>query len=799
MASRQSFPGKKGFQKVQTISGTPRGHVSAGAGASSAGSSSSSGGSSSKRESRICCCLDSDRCAAIQKAFHELKKDDRVGYSKFSGAGTSAADEKYSLYCETLGIEKSENPTDDYRNTLHVAFTHFPPTYLEEAWSSTSNVRRIDFTVPKNVAQEHGFTRTITRQSEQLYVVTPFYSYDDNEREIAAIRKELEAQHEEAKEKEAAKKQKAAQDVEVRAQLARLNRPAVSAWVSDKDDREENLTAELKEARSKLANTTQELSESLEFAMIGLTRSNITDSEWHAMNPEFWHFCTGIGSNFDEGLLILDALWPGLTDTGAGMNPGDSLTHLEACIMTRMRMRKALEIEFLSKIFGRSHGRISTLVNSWAPRWGAAGLDLSDLDYTEDFIKVSCPQAYQDMHMEKVAVLVDGTDVMTDACRTSSSIKRLGFSDKVHHQGVRGLTYTAPCGLNVIHTNLFFARTSEGALVTEFGRLHKLVPLDKVDMSAPEIDDAADRRIASVQHTTRKVGKSLTKVGGASSSSSSGSEGEEPEGGDPPDGAREGEDDDADDEKQDDEIEAEAGAADKHDSHKKPSIKLCENVKAWFDVQQGIKREKESKPLTTAELTLEDIKAHNTKHLIAYGPNKDAQHKHRQILRHERMHQLYKKGKLTKCIFSYYLHHTTELREQMLLRLTGVVDNNLQPLILHTNLAKLPPGYSVLADRGFANDAPKYPHLNPHITPHFLAKRQQFTKGEVEIDRGVCTLRYTSEVVFAHIFNENTLKDSVRFGLFSILNDSWDWGHASANLLQPLRKPANWDAYIKIK
>jgi hypothetical protein len=78
-----------------------------------------------------------------------------------------------------------------------------------------------------------------------------------------------------------------------------------------------------------------------------------------------------------------------------------------------------------------------------------------------------------------------------------------------------------------------------------------------------------------------------------------------------------------------------------------------------------------------------------------------------------------------------------------------------------------------VTDRGFAHDAPKYTFLNPHITPHFLAKRQQFTKGDIKIDRGVCTLRYTSEAVFSHIFDENTLKDNVPFNLFTILNDSW--------------------------
>lgn len=140
-----------------------------------------------------------------------------------------------------------------------------------------------------------------------------------------------------------------------------------------------------------------------------------------------------------------------------------------------------------------------------------------------------------------------------------------------------------------------------------------------------------------------------------------------------------------------------------------------------------------------------------------------------------------------------------DLRKKMLDRLEGRVSNARHPLNVPTRLTKVPPGYSVLADRGFVFDSVKYPNLNSMVTPHFLGGREQFTKGEIEIDRGVCTLRYTSEAVFSHIFNEKTLKDSIPYGLFSILNDAWDCGHAIANLNQPLRKPENWDAYLASK
>ena len=64
-----------------------------------------------------------------------------------------------------------------------------------------------------------------------------------------------------------------------------------------------------------------------------------------------------------------------------------------------------------------------------------------------------------------------------------SGVKRLQHSDKVDHSAVRGLTWTTPCGINFEHTALYFARATEGALVTEQGLLYKTVPLNVADTS----------------------------------------------------------------------------------------------------------------------------------------------------------------------------------------------------------------------------------------------------------------------------------------------------------------------------
>ena len=50
---------------------------------------------------------------------------------------------------------------------------------------------------------------------------------------------------------------------------------------------------------------------------------------------------------------------------------------------------------------------------------------------------------------------------------------------------------------------------------------------------------------------------------------------------------------------------------------------------------------------------------------------------------------------------------------------------------LPIRLAKIPPGTKVLADRGFAEDAPFYPNFNEHITPAFLSGRLQFDVEDI--------------------------------------------------------------------
>lgn len=108
-----------------------------------------------------------------------------------------------------------------------------------------------------------------------------------------------------------------------------------------------------------------------------------------------------------------------------------------------------------------------------------------------------------------------------------------------------------------------------------------------------------------------------------------------------------------------------------------------------------------------------------------------------------------------------------------------------------SRLRKIPAGWSVLADRGFANDARLYPNLNAHVTPHFLRPRQrtQFESAEVGNDQELSMLRYTSETIFSRVTDEKILTDVVPYSAFSIFQHAYDWACGNANLRKKFTHP----------
>ena len=127
--------------------------------------------------------------------------------------------------------------------------------------------------------------------------------------------------------------------------------------------------------------------------------------------------------------------------------------------------------------------------------------------------------------------------------------------------------------------------------------------------------------------------------------------------------------------------------------------------------------------------------------VLQSGPNNSPEAKLLQLRRLNRLRKEYMSDNLKSCLLSEYLDVTVVLRKGMIKVLRGrpLKDENgsilnatdfsrrVTELKLPLRLGKFPAGWAILADRGFANDATRYPNINVQMTPSFLSGRDQFT------------------------------------------------------------------------
>mmetsp|Transcript_33508 Transcript_33508/g.67613 ORF Transcript_33508/g.67613 Transcript_33508/m.67613 type:complete len:393 (-) Transcript_33508:1234-2412(-) len=171
------------------------------------------------------------------------------------------------------------------------------------------------------------------------------------------------------------------------------------------------------------------------------------------------------------------------------------------------------------------------------------------------------------------------------------------------------------------------------------------------------------------------------------------------------------------------------------------------------------------------------------------GPEKSLEAAKEQLKLHERLDELYRTNKLKPDCLGHYLNASRNARKRWLPQLNLL---SAQPGLRRedftmpaSRLAKIPAGWSILADKGFVDCGPFYPNLNHHFTPYFLEGRSQFDRDEISEDRRKCQLRYTSETVFSRVTNFKALRDRVPYGFFSHLNDIHSLALGMANLCEP--------------
>ena len=204
----------------------------------------------------------------------------------------------------------------------------------------------------------------------------------------------------------------------------------------------------------------------------GLCRTNLTSDAWHLLHPTAAPHLFGFRS-WEETKAYLFILWPELEQPAPGAETA-AMCEYEKCLIAKMRMHQAFKMETLSATWDRDATVIGRYIQEWAPKWGEAGKDFSILDISKGFLARTLPQKYKDAGMTNICGVPDGKDFMTDVIRSNTMMTRAGYSDKVHHSGVRCISWGTPRGLSYEHTVLYLARCTEQRLVELWGpRLEK--------------------------------------------------------------------------------------------------------------------------------------------------------------------------------------------------------------------------------------------------------------------------------------------------------------------------------------
>ena len=106
------------------------------------------------------------------------------------------------------------------------------------------------------------------------------------------------------------------------------------------------------------------------------------------------------------------------------------------------------------------------------------------------------------------------------------------------------------------------------------------------------------------------------------------------------------------------------------------------------------------------------------------------------------------------------------------------------PPQIPTRLAKTPPGYKILVDKGFDGDNLSYPNFNYVITPVFLTKNKdaQFSMDDLKRDRNKCELRHTCKVVYIGVVSETVLGGVIPCHVMAHIDHANSWAHGYNNL-----------------
>jgi hypothetical protein len=148
---------------------------------------------------------------------------------------------------------------------------------------------------------------------------------------------------------------------------------------------------------------------------------------------------------------------------------------------------------------------------------------------------------------------------------------------------------------------------------------------------------------------------------------------------------------------------------------------FCDKIDSWL--QSRMDAIENGNETIRKKAKIYDSKDHERleKKVLQSGPNESPEAKLIQLRRHQRLHDQYQNGNLRSCLLFEYLRVTENLRTDMLRVLKGLplkgLDGERLPKFERKRLGKFPPGWAILADRGFANKVSKHECANDTIIP----------------------------------------------------------------------------------
>jgi hypothetical protein len=529
----------------------------------------------------------------------------------------------------------------------------------------------------------------------------------------------------------------------------------------------------------------------------GISRLTIFNDEWHANHPDAARLLWGYDS-WMEAKLYVDVFFGEEVDVNYDPSANISvktdgdlvlphLTPFERCMACRMFFHVFAHEQIIALCFDRHRTRIGQILKECC------------LDMSSDYLSKEVPDRNIRLGMPRL-VFVDGKDWLIAPKGNDTTVEKCTYSSKTEKPSARCLTFSTAGGLVFEWSPLFGGRGGEktiieflSALGIEFAPIaewENVANNDNInDEDAPfwtALDDAMtaeefDDTIARLEEGDNLLTNGLLDDGVLIT-------------GQPTGLAKEGLDENDVDTDEEGEDEEEVTKSGRHVFGLDDALECFDNMVKAKVVEKAQRESGSNKrpPILTPEILQEQ-----NRKAMRNDPNRSGKRKLQQLERLQKLHLLYERAKLKKCLLSYYLLVTEKERLKLLRWMGSKLASHIEkPSLDEINkvplrLAKIPQEFGVGADKGFVGIEYKLPNLNKVVTPVQVAnsKKERLSKEQIESEVPLTSVRAPCETVFKRVDNEAVMKEKVPYWIIPWLPHGHALAHGEANLCRPLRFP----------